>query len=262
MAGLGSAKTTATLYLDEIGATLAIRKAYNEIIVTRQGALFPAFQHDPQGKASLLQALKAKSVDESALNRGLVIQANSVFEMFIRSLTAAVTDHISASVQPFSNTEKKFQNQFLAHAGRVMHHIPAGNVSGQSFDFQALLDSVRACIANEVPYQIYSSAFSVLMGNCTPDKIEKLFGILGLAEPFSDDLGRSADLQRVLNERTHRRVAKLARDTLREQIDLRNDIVHGQLSRVVSAADVEQSVSFFRALMVALSDMVEQKLAA
>lgn len=262
MVDLGSAKTTAALYLDEIEATLSIRRAFNEIIVARQALLFPAFKHDGQGKASLQEALKAKSVDESALNRGLVIQANSVFELFIRSLIAAVTDHISGSVQQFSETEKKFQNQFLAHAGRIMNYIPAGNVSGQSFDFQALLDSVRMCIANERPYQIHSSAFSVLMGNCTPEKLKKLFDILGLAEPFSDDLGRSTDLQRVLNERSHRRVANLARDSLGQQIDLRNDIVHGQLARAVSSADVEQSVSFFRALVVALSDMVEQKLNA
>ena len=262
MVDLASAKTTATLYLDEIEATLSIRRAFNEIIVARQGQLFPAFQHDPQGKASLVEALKSKSVDESALNRGLVIQVNSVFELFIRSLVAAVTDHIAASVHQFSKTEKKFQSQFLAHAGRVMNYLPSGSLNGQNFDFQSLLDSVRMCLGNESPYQIYSPAFSVLMGNCTPEKLEKLFDIFGLVKPFADDLGRNKELQRVVNERGHRRAANLARSTLRKQIDLRNDIVHGQLARAVSTADVVDSVAFFRALVDALSGVVEHELNA
>lgn len=262
MADLGSAKKTAALYLDEVEATLSIRKAFNEIIVARQALLFPAFQHDDEGKRLLREALKTGNVDESALNRGLVIQANSVFELFIRYLITAVTDHISRSTESFSNTEKKFQNQFLAHAGRIMNYMPAGNVSGQTFDFSALLDSVRMCISNETPYYIYSSAFSVLMGNCTPEKLEKLFGNLGLTEPFTDSLGRNTVLQRVLNERRHRRVATLARETLAKQIDLRNDIVHGQLARAVSSTDVEESVQFFRGLVVALSDKVEHELNA
>ncbi len=262
MVDLVSAKKNTTLYLDEIEETLAIRKAFNDIVVTRQGLLFPAFQHDSQGKASLREALKSKDVDESAMNRGLVIQANSVFELFIRNLVAAVTDHISGSADQFSKIEKNFQNQFLAHAGRVMNYLPSGIVSGQSFDFQALLDSVRKCLGNESPYQIYSPAFSVLMGNCTPEKLEKLFDILGLKGPFADDLGRSTELQRVLNERGHRRAANLARSTLGQQIDLRNDIVHGQLVRAVSTVDVEQSVAFFRALVSALSSLVEQELNA
>ncbi|MGN6537610.1 MAG: hypothetical protein ACTHKQ_18015, partial [Mesorhizobium sp.] len=105
MPKLDAAKSLADSYLDEIAATIEIRQSYTNIVVGMAGRLLSALGQDGVAKAAVQQALKYKSVDPSALYRPLLVQANSVFENYIRSLTRAIVEERFETVELYTNLE-------------------------------------------------------------------------------------------------------------------------------------------------------------
>lgn len=257
MSKLGDAKNIADLYLDEILATLEIRNSYNSIILTHTQAIFGALAHDSTAKAALSAALKHKTADPSALYKPLLVQVNGVFENYIRSMVSAIIEDRFETADNYPSLDAVFRIEHIMHAARVLTHIKAGNILGSPYNFDVLLANLGKGLSGQAGYKLNPEIYTKLMGNCTPDRLEGLCKALALPEPFSDALGKNTQIKAHFEDKTKGRVAVRAREKLEKQIDLRNDIVHGVLTRSVNIDELRDSLDFFRALIAAFDQLVQ-----
>lgn len=175
MEALDKAKSTADAYFDELRATAEIRKAYHDIIVLNAPALYGAFANDPKMRERMGAALKLKTTDESALLKGLLVQAVAVFEEFIRLVVSSAVDSKVKSSDKYSGLNEALRNGFLVHSGRVLTCFGSGSVNGVQYDFSKLTESLAMCLADKEGYFLEPRVFTVLMGNCTPRSAQEAF---------------------------------------------------------------------------------------
>ena len=248
MESVARALRTAEAQVEEAAATARIRNAYIAIVVSNAQTLYGAFTEESQRKA-LSQALMDKNIDGSMLHRGLVVQINGVFENFIRSLCEAVVNEKVRNAQSFFELEHKVQREYLHQSAVVLTHAREGNVRGRSYDFEGLQKSLGACMMGNKSFEVKAEIFTLLMGNCTSARLSGLFEALCLTDPFDDRIGEYPALMRFSKERAKRKVAKFVKRTFDEQVSLRNELAHGNLTKSISFSEIEFSVNFFKEYM-------------
>jgi hypothetical protein len=119
-----------------------------------------------------------------------------------------------------------------------------------------------ACFTDAEIFDLNGEVFTILMGNCTVERLEKLFPIIGLTPPFSDDTGRNAAIRKWAKGAGARAAANQAGAELDRQIDVRDALAHGDITRGVQASDVEDAANFFEALIGAFSEKARAVIAA
>ena len=247
--------------IEEAEATARIRMAFSTIVVSNAHALFGLFtEHDKRN--ALTQALKDKNTDSSMLHRGLIIQVNGIFENFVRSICEAVLVTKSRDAGSFFELEEQVRNEYIHHSANIHTHAKEGNVRGSSYDFDRLKISLARCIMGKQDFEIRSEVFTLLMGNCTSSRLSRLFESLCLTGPFDNRIGNHPGLKKVANERSKRKVAKFAKKTLDEQINLRNEIAHWDLTKTVTLTELQFSVRFFKEYMGAIALNIMEDLKA
>lgn len=256
MSKLDLAKSIAKTYLDEIEANIEIRQTYNNIIIAHSATLFQALSYDENAKGNLKAALKYKTTDPNAFYKPLLVQIHGIFENYIRSLVSAVIEERFEIAEKYSTLNKVFRDEYIRHAAHILKYIKSGSIMGTSYNFDDLLASLGRTLSNQTPFKLHPEIYTKLMGNCTSSRIIDLFNALELPRPFSEPLGNNIELKKYFSENKKGRVANLASETLDEQIDLRNDIVHGELTRSIDLTSLKESLNFFRALISALDQLV------
>ncbi|MFC2968057.1 HEPN domain-containing protein [Acidimangrovimonas pyrenivorans] len=255
MASLDTAKSRALDYAAELRATSEVRQYFTEIIIGRNGQLMGAFQHEPAAKARLVEAAKLKATPSSALYRGLFIQANSIFEAYVRDLSSIVVEHKASRAKKYSELPHSFRLQHIYFSGQILQHMKTGTLAGQKFNFDGLTDALGKCFSDAQPFSIMPEVFTLMMGNVTPDRLDSLFQKIGLPEPFNPGVGRNAAIKKVLNETRQPSAAKLASEKLLAIVGLRNTLVHGDLSATVEQSDFEEALGFLEAMVEALDEL-------
>ena len=251
------AKELADTYLDEIIANIEIRKAYNNIIVSQAPSIYSAVGDNKHARENLQLALKYKATDPSSLYKPLVVQINGIFENYIRTLVKAVIEERYEKARTYSCLNENFRRNHISYAAKVLSQIKTGAIMGVAYNFDTLLGNLGKSLSEQEGFKLNPEIYTILMGNCTSTRIEDLFDALELPKPFSDDLGKNKDLQAHFSEKTKGRVAKRSSEMLDKQIDLRNDIVHGNLTRSVDLSELNESINFFRALISGLDELVD-----
>lgn len=257
MSKLDDAKSIADSYLDEIEGTIEIRQTYSTIVVAMSGRLMSALGTDNYSKDVVQQALRYKTVDAGALYRPLFVQLHGIFENYIRSLVQAVIEDRFETVAEYKDQPEGFRKDHITHAARVLIHWKEGNIHGLTYPFELLLKNLGVGLSGGKGYKLNPEIFTKFMGNPTSGRLEKLFASLSLPEPFSDKLGQNAKLKDYFADRAKGRVSERARETLDEKIDLRNDIVHGNLTRAVDLTELKDALDFFRAFIASLDQLVK-----
>lgn len=248
---------TAMAQIEEAEGTARIRNAYFQIVVSNAQTLFEVFSEAPQ-KKELVQALANKNIDGSMLYRGLLIQVNGIFEKFVHSICEAVLVEKARKVSFFCDMEEKVRSEYIHKSAIVLTYAKKGNVRGASYDFGGLQTSLARCFLGEENFQIKADVFTKMMGNCTSSKLKKLFEALCLTDPFSDRIGTHPGLKSISNERSKRKVANFAMKTLDEQIKLRNDIAHGNLTKSISSNEFQFSIQFYKGYMEAITSSTKE----
>ena len=236
---------TAEAQIEEAEATARIRSAYLAIVVSNAPALFGLFTEQDK-RNTLSRALLDRDTDSSMLHRGLIVQVNGIFENFVRSICDAVLAIKSRRVGSFSELEEKIRNEYVHQSAVVLTHARKGNVRGRSYDFCRLQTSLVGCVLGREDLEVRADVFTLLLGNCTSSRLSSLFKALCLTDPFGDHIGSHSGLRKCANERSKRKVATFAKRTLDEQIKLRNEFAHGNLTKSVTLAELQFSVQFFR----------------
>lgn len=259
MESLDRALSTAILQIEETQATARIWQTYSDILVSKAAFLYPVFTNEPE-KSLYRKAMEDKGTDASTLYRGLLIQLNGIFEGYIRLLVGAVLDYKRKKVNSYADLEDSLRIEHLVSSAKILAHLKNGNVNGIRHDFETTKTNLGKCLTNAKDFILNKEAFTLLMGNCTPGRLEALFDSLGLPEPFQDKLAESKPLQRWADDKQKRRLATHAKDHLTLQIDTRNDVVHGNVTKSLTHQDFKEASDFFLALIQALNDLVKNSL--
>ncbi|MGB6213592.1 MAE_28990/MAE_18760 family HEPN-like nuclease [Pseudomonas mandelii] len=260
MEALDRALSTATLQIEEAQATARIWQTYSDILVSKSGFLYPVFTNEPE-KTLYHNAMADKSTDASALYRGLLIQLNGIFEGYIRLLAGAVLDFKRTKVVSYADLEDTLRIEHVVSSAKILSHLKSGSVNGIRHDFETTKTNLGKCLTDAKDFKLNKEAFTLLMGNCTPGRLESLFESLGLPEPFQDKLAESKPLQRWADDKHKRRLASHVKEHLTFQIDTRNDIVHGNITKALTHQDFQNASSYFLALIQALNELVKDGLA-
>jgi hypothetical protein len=251
--------TTARTQIEDMQATARIWRCYSDLLVSRSAILYPAFSNEPE-RSLYRNALKDSRTDSSALYRGLIIQLNSVLEGYIRGLVGVFVDEKCSAAENYEDLDENLKLEHIVYSAKVLAYLKIGTVNGIRHDFQQTQKNLADCLVGSKGYKLNKEVFTLLMGNCTPDRVETLFENLGIGSPFDDALGENKLLQKWAGDNKKRRVATAARDELSRQIGVRNEIVHGNVSKSLSQTDFDTASDFFFALIDGLDDVANKSL--
>jgi len=256
MSKLDAAKAVVDAYLDEISISIEIRQSYNTIIIAHAGSIMHALAHDKGARDVVQRALKYKTSDPSTIYKPLIVQINGVFENYVRSLVQVIVEDRFETVDFYTSLDKLFRNNHIAHAAHVLTLVRSGAVQGVAYNFDNLLTNLGRGLSGQKGFKLNAEIYTKLMGNCTAERLEKLFEAILLPEPFSDKLGQNSQVKAHFSDKAKGRVATRAKEELDRQITLRNDVVHGDLTRAVDLTELKNTLSFFRALISGLDELV------
>ncbi|MDE7590887.1 MAE_28990/MAE_18760 family HEPN-like nuclease [Enterobacter bugandensis] len=253
MANIDDAVNLSELYYQEISSTIEIRQAFQEILISYSQSIFPAISYDKELTDRYKGFLKLKTVDQSTLIKGLLIQSVAIYENFIREMVSVAIYKLTSSGTKYLELNLKLRNGFISSTGKVLTHYGSGTVNGVKYDFNNLTQSLISCLSSHEDYHIDSRVFTILLGNCTSSRIVSLFNVLGVSDNIFEDIKSDSGLKKHFNETRMSQVEEMTRNGLDELINLRNDIAHGDLTRAVSIDELERSIQFLRAFIKALS---------
>jgi hypothetical protein len=252
MDAIDRAQTNAVSLIGEALTNQQVRQSFTSFFVANAGELYAFERLRPEIKSDLNRILKLKGADPSIIYRGLLIQISGAFEIFIKQLTSAVLAFRRSKVERYNQLDEKLREAHVFHSSVVLSKIQEKQINGIKYDFLGLMKSLGSCFSDIKDFELNSEVFTLLMGNCTPKRLKGLFEIIGLSDPFDDEMGRNSAVQRWAKGIGSRSACKKAEKELEEQIAKRNAIAHGDGTISVSSSDVEGAGEFFLALIDAL----------
>lgn len=259
MNSLQRARRGAEAEMKEITDNLGVIRSFKSLFVARAPSLFPREGLDAGLRRELEKVLALGQTDLRPAYAGLYVQVHGVVERYINGLVAACVERIAAGKTSYSDLPPDFARSHSAHAGRALGYISDGSVNGVSFDFPALTAALAVCFADTSQPVLVSRVFTISMGNCTPERLKSLFGILGLSEPFADDIGSHSEIKALPSYRGGARaLAKQAKKDWKDALSLRNRILHDASSvPVITDSDVVQLSALALALIAAFESKVD-----
>lgn len=257
MRDYSSIRATAQAAIAEALANARVQQPFSSFITRNASYLYNYASGDGKEhfKLELEKLLKIVVPDPTVVFRGIVIQLNGVFEGFVKSLVSAHVTGLASQVNTFSELSDPLKNAYAVKAGAVMTRLHDGSLNGVKYDFPALLESVGSCFADATPFSFKGDVFTALMGNCTPERLERLFEQVGLPEPFSDTVGRHKSIQALYIDGKGRRAANKLKEELSFHIENRNDLVHGLATKAIVISDVQDCANFYTAIIDAYTDL-------
>lgn len=257
MTPFSTTRSGAEAAIAEVVANARVRQRFPAFIKSQAADLFVYAGDKAHVRAELKSLLQLGSPDPAVVHRGLLIQLNGIFEGFVKSLVSTHISAIAAKVDRFGDLEPDLQTTYSVHAARALSKLSEGSINGVSYNFAALQSGMGSCFSGGKPFVIDGEVFTLLMGNCTADRVERLFKQIGLAEPFGEEVGRHKAAQKWSGEAGARRTSARVRDELDRQIETRNDLVHGLATKDVVLLDVERAADFFGCLVTVYCDLAE-----
>lgn len=252
---IDGARDRAYRYLEELQQTADVRDFFNDIIIKRFGELRQHFRLDTAALARLSDAIKLKSTSPNALYRGLFIQANSIFEIFVREFSSIVADNIASQASRYSQLPEAFRHQHIALSGKILREINTGDLTLHRVNFNNLTSALGKCFSDAENFSLASEVFTLKIGNITPERLKDLFEQLALPHPFRPGVGNNGAIQKVLGEKSKQTAANLAEKKLKEIVRKRNLLVHGDSDLAVERSDLNETFDFLKALISALGDL-------
>jgi hypothetical protein len=215
---------------------------------------------DGEAKTLATTFLRQGAAEASLLYRGLVISLAGAFEHFVRRI---LRDSISAvnKAQPlYDALDDTLKKQNLYRTGIALQTIfePPDYLD---LDYELLAKNVGTCFVGSNQPVLNAEAFAIFLSIISPDKLVDAFGRIGVKLQW-DALGKVAAVRGVLEKKDTRETAKALQEFLKRFGQTRNKIAHtGSSGIVVTEADFDQLLEFFRTFGRALTSVLEAELA-
>ncbi|MEN5169596.1 hypothetical protein ABE444_08530 [Brevundimonas pondensis] len=256
MDALDRAISTAEASIDEIIDNLKIREDFTSFFVGRSRELYAysQFGNYPGIKSQFERSMSRKSAAPDAAYRGLFVEVNSTFERGVKSIAEAVLLDRQSKVRRFSDLDTDFRNRHSVFSAKVLAKLHDNSIHGAKYDFATLQRNLGSCLTDAEPVRLNTDVFTIFIGNCTPERLESLFQNLGLPPPFDEDLGKTPALKKWSGKGGAKEAATAAQTALEEQIERRNDIVHGVIGgQRIEANELERAAELTVALLQGFS---------
>ncbi len=248
MDAIERARSTAQSQIDEILTNAQIRQCFTNFFVANALEIYAYDNMRTEVKTELIKILKYKASDPAATYRGLLLQLNGTFELFVRHLVSAVLQDHSSKVKKYSELSDTVKNAHAVCSGAILAKMHDGTINGVKYNFDSLQRNLGECFQDVRGFHLNTDAFTLLIGNCTPARLEKLFQTVGLSPPFDDATGKNKAVRKWANGARAREAASGAAKELGLQLGKRNEIAHGSNALTVLPADVENAAVFYSAL--------------
>lgn len=255
MKGVERARSIAHAHLDEVNATARIWRSYHKIIVGKSTILNNAFT-EHRDKVLYAEALRDKETNEGALYRGLLVQVHGIFEGFVKNVIGGVLEIRRSEVSTYYELSEAIRHEHIVSTAKALQHIKTGTVQGVRFDFDKAIRNLGHCFTDSQDFSLEKDPFVILLGNCTPKKMEDVFRWMGVTLPFDDKLGENKLIKKWANETSKRKAAKAAKSALVEKIEQRNEIVHGNITKTITHTEFDQTMDFFYALTDGIAESI------
>ena len=198
---------------------------------------------------------KVKMIDNAPIFNGIYVQIGASFEKFIRTSTSSYLEEISKNFSKYEDLPPKIKNGNLYFTGKLFAqvHTPP---SGRSIDFSEYSKRIGTCIDGEKSFQLNHDAFSMFLGNCTSEKLEKHFDKISIVN-YWQKISKKTKIQTALNTKKFKETEKECTLKVDEYIKNRNAIAHrGENFKIINPSDIREYISFFKCLMEQTTDLL------
>jgi hypothetical protein len=251
--------------LDEIVGNLRIRDDFISLFVARAQELYnhadmPNYAGLRQG---LDRALSHKQVKPDSLFRGLFVETASTFERGVKSIASAAVLARQRQAVRYSALDPTFRDRHTVQTSKILAKLFEGTLHGAPYDFDRAQKVLGLCLTDAEPLELNSGVFSAFIGSCSPENITNLFQMIGLSDPFSDEISNNTLIKAWVGKAVGREATKQIVESLDEHLARRNAIVHSEDHSVsLVSTDIERYAELVRAILSALVDVARKGVSA
>jgi hypothetical protein len=210
-------------------------------------------------RAQYQRALQLRSKNRTPAFNGLFVMCITNFELFVKEEVDEAVSRKAVAAQAFSNLDKPFQDNYISGVGKVMAGKSSGTVAGVPFSgFDELVKCFSKSYVEDGALRLMGDVFTLLMGNPTWEKLNKLLGTLGIDEPLGKELGSTASMKSQYANAKWSEVIRNAESAHEDALRRRNSIVHNVIPIALGDDDVRQALSFYGAFAAGLDQVIRK----
>lgn len=242
------ALTIAENALSEIVTAATFARQAKKLIVDHPKESIRIETEDAEVKAIIDEAFKARrEFEEDTVFRGLYIQIGGIFEEFLRNIMVFALTRLEDQTPKYLELPEKVRNQNIYITGRAFCQIYEG-ISGRKIDFEELAKNIGGCFVGNGDFKLNKHAFTLFVGNCTPDHIEKLLESVGIGDIWNR-LAKDKGIRAALGTAKTTETRKEILETISTYVKTRNGITHrGELSRSIDYGELIDLARFYESL--------------
>ena len=208
-------------------------------------------------RAKFQQALRYRSKSRTPFFNGLFVLSVTNFELFIKELVDETINRKASKAKRFSSLDQKFQDNYISKVGSVIAGKSSGTVGGMPFArFDEVVTSFSTSYLGKAPLGLIGEVFTIVMGNPTWERLEKLLETVGVTDPLGKELASTTAMKSHFKNAKWGEIVENAKTFHEGTIRRRNAIVHNIIPLSLVEEDVRDAVAFFNAFASGLAEVV------
>ncbi len=240
--------------LDDVAASLGFLRSATKLR-PRLGAILNWQVHgEPTQLAK--EFINQKGVEETVLYRGMVVVLSGALEAFVRRIVRDVVIEFNRKTSVYDELDESVAVQNIFRTGQALQTVfePLDHLD---FDYELLCRNLGTCCKGVSSFTLNADAFSMYISSVAPNHLVEVMKRIGVSLEW-DHLGQDAQMQKLFNKGGARETAKAIQSWLSTFVKTRNKISHGGTGGVlVTQADIEQMLVFFRLFSKVLSSVIQ-----
>lgn len=212
-------------------------------------------------KADFKRALSNRSTSRTPAYNGLFIIAVTNFELFVKEFIDEILGRKARKAKTFGELDRAFQDNYMSSVGKIIAGKSSGVVSGVPYTkFSEVALTFSNSYLGTSPFSLMGDVFTLVMGNPTWERLEKLLQTVGVEDPMGKELASTDILKAHFDNAKWTEVVSKAKKFHENAIRQRNTIVHNVIPLSLVEKDVRASVTFFYAFAAGLDEVVRAQI--
>jgi len=255
---LTNALTEFEVAIDELASNFEFVRAASRLR-PRLGGMLNWQNMDGDAKSLATTFLRQRTAQESLLYRGMVVSLAGAFEQFVRRILRDTVLAINASGVQYDDIAEVIRKHNIHKTGLALQTVfePLDHLD---LDYDLLSKNIGTCFIGAKGAVLNAEAFTIFLSIVSPEKLVDAVRRVGVELKW-DALGKRQKLRSALEKNDTRETAKSLQEYLKRFGQTRNKIAHtGNSGIVVTEADFEQLLAFFRIFASALASVLETEI--
>ncbi len=179
------------------------------------------------------------------------------FELFVKEEMDEAMSRKALAVQAFSKLDKTFQDNYISGVGKVIAGKSSGTVAGVPFTrFDELVKCFSKSYVEDGALRLMGEVFTLLMGNPTWEKLDRLLRTMGVVDPLGKELGSTTSMKTQFANAKWGEVIGNAESYHENALRRRNSIVHNVIPIALGEDDLRQTIAFYGAFAAGLNEVI------